>query len=347
MSYALAMMTWFTAPGWRYADGANGGFGGPGGYARGSYATLRAPHGRDWSTIAETTTATVAQTVTFRIEGRLAARTVHVWRTSPSSANPDDWMVRRSDIHPVSGRFSFGLRPGYLYTFTTLARHAKGAAQPPPARPFGRYVDRPDANPLDDMPIDLAPMDGAFEHRPCLTDRARTCTQQLTPRAPVSWRRHHGFPYAVLGDGSLRDYTVSNDVLLTRAGASAGVLARFSHRGRGLRSSHFRGYVLALRDGGAWQLLKNDPSAGVSVLRSGRAVTRPGRSRWHRLSLTVAGAVVIANIDGRRVGTARDRDRRYRTGIAGIEAGATVAHGAWTGASWPIVQYRNLSVRPR
>jgi O-glycosyl hydrolase len=344
MSYALAMMTWFTAPGWRYVDGAGGGFGGPGGYARGGYTTLRAPQGRDWSTIAETTTATVTQHVRFAIGGGLAATTVHVWRTRLSSPHPRDWMVRRRDVHPVHGRFRFGLRPGYVYTLTTLARHAKGTARPPRRRPFGAYVDRPDANPLDDMPAYLAPMDGAFEHAPCMTRRARTCIQQMAPRAPVAWRRHAGFPYAVIGDGSLRDYTVSSDVRLAHPGSSAGVLARFSHRGRGVRSAHFRGYVLALRATGAWQLLKNDPNAGVSVLRSGRVVRRP---RWRRISLTAEGPVLTARIDGRVVASARDGDRRYASGIAGIEAGATETGGRWTGTSWPAVQYRKLRVIPR
>jgi hypothetical protein len=30
--------------------------------------------------------------------------------------------------------------------------------------------------------------------------------------------------------------------------------------------------------------------------------------------------------------------------IAAIEAGATAAGGAWTGTSWPVVQYRGLTV---
>jgi hypothetical protein len=256
-------------------------------------------------------------------------------------------MVRGRDIHPVDRGFRFRLDPGYIYTFTTLARHAKGAAQPPPPRRFGAYVDRPGANPLDDAPMYLMTVEGAFEHHPCATDPARTCTQQMTPRAPVNWRPHAGFPYAVIGDESLRDYTVSSDVLFTHAGSSAGVIARFSHRGRALRVAYFRGYILALRDSGTWQLLKNDPDKGVTVLRSGRLATRAGLNRWHRLSLTAKGPVLTIRIDGRRRGSALDRDRGYASGIAGIEAGAAERGGAWTGASWPLVQYRHLSIVPR
>jgi hypothetical protein len=190
-------------------------------------------------------------------------------------------------------------------------------------------------------------VEGAFEHRPCATDPTRVCTQQMTPQEPVNWRRHAGFPYAVLGDESLRDYTVSSDVLFTHGGSSAGLIARFSDRGHALRVAYFRGYILALRDTGAWQLLKNDPGEHVTVLRSGRLAARPGFNRWHKLSLTAGGPVLTARIDGRVVGSARDGDRRYGTGIAGVEAGATLAGARWTGTSWPTVQYRNLSVIPR
>jgi hypothetical protein len=344
MSYAIAMMTWFTAPGWRYVNGASGGLGGAGGYARGAYTTLRSPRGRDWSTVAETTTARAGQVVRFRVSGGLKWKTVHVWRTKPGSARAD-WMVSLPDIHPLRGRFHLGLRPGHLYTFTTLARHAKGSAVSPPPGWFGTYVERPGANPLNGTPVYLTAMDGAFEYRRCITGPGR-CIQQLTPRPPIYWKPHRGFPYAVIGDGSLRDYTVASDVLFTGRGSSAGVLARFSRRGRCSGAAHFRGYVLALRDSGAWALLKNHRRGGVSVLRSGTLKRRPGLRRWHNLSLAARGSVLIAGIDGRRVGSARDGDRRYAQGIAGIEAGATVAGGAWTGTSWPVVQYRDLTVTP-
>src|SRR5205085_674673 len=64
------------------------------------------------------------------------------------------------------------------------------------------------------------------------------------------------------------DYTVSTDVLFTRAGSSAGVLDRFSDQGGG-GIDNFRGYILRLSDDGSWQLLKNSRYVGVSILASG------------------------------------------------------------------------------
>jgi hypothetical protein len=345
MAYAIATMSWFTAPGWQYVNGANGGFGVTSGvYRNGSYTTLRSPNRVDWSTIAETTTTSDTQNATFTISGGLAASTVHVWRTNPSSVNPADWMVQRSDVHPANGKFSFGLLPGYIYTFTTMTRSAKGSAAPPPQGSLRSYTEQPTANPLDESPVYLAPMDGAFEYKPCRDDATKTCTQQMTPQAPVYWWAHAGFPYAVIGDNSLQNYTVSSDVYFTQAGSSAGVIDRFSHQGGGV--SNFRGYILKLADNGSWQLLKNSAGVGVSTLASGTLGRPAGVGAWHNLAVTVKGAILTGSIDGQRVATATDNDPNYTTGIAGIEAGAVASGGTWTGTSWPVVQYRRLTLAP-
>jgi O-glycosyl hydrolase len=343
MTYAIAMMSWFTAPGWHYIDGASGGLGDTtGAYANGSYATLKAPNGRDWTTMAETTTATAAQFANFTIGGGLTARTVHVWRTLPSSTNPADWMVKLIDIHPVAGRFAYALSPGYMYTFTTLAQSGKGSSTVPASGTLGSYTDTPTANRLDTSPVYLAPMDGAFEYQPCSDNPAMTCTQQMAPQPPVYWYSRVGFPYAVVGDPSWRDYTVSADVLFTQAGSSAGVLDRFDDQGSAI--SNFRGYILKLGDDGSWQMLKNSRFIGVSVLASGSLSAPAGVRNWHNLSLSIHGTTLTAAIDGNQIATATDNDPNYSKGIAGIEAGAVTANGAWTGTSWPVVQYRRLTV---
>ncbi len=345
MTYAIAMMSWFTAPGWQYIDGADGGFGGLTGasvYSNGSYATLKSPNGTDWSTLAETTTTTAEQYANFTISGGLSSGTIHVWRTKPTSTSPADWMVKRADIHPVGGKFSFGLLPGYQYTFTTLTRSNKGSATPPAQGTLGSYSDNPTANPLDATPVYLAPMDGAFEYTPCATDATQTCTQQMALQPPIYWLGHKGFPFAVIGDKSWKDYTVSTDVLFTQSGSSAGVLDRFSDQNGAV--SKFRGYIFNLADDGSWQLFKNSQSNGVKILASGSLASPAGLRQWHNLSLAVSGATLTASIDGQQVATVTNNDSNYTTGIAGIEAGAVENNGAWTGTSWPVVQYRHLTV---
>ena len=68
--------------------------------------------------------------------------------------------------------------------------------------------------------------------------------------------------------------------------------------------------------------------------------------KWHHLSLTISGGLLTAAIDGVQVASVTDNDPNYTIGIAGIEAGAVDVSAAWTGTSWPIVQYRRLTVTP-
>jgi hypothetical protein len=185
-------------------------------------------------------------------------------------------------------------------------------------------------------------MDGAFEYQPCATAAAKVCNQQMAPQPPVYWYSRTGFPYAVVGDPSWKDYTVSSGVLFTKAGSSAGVLDRFDDQGGGI--DNFRAYILNLADDGSWQLLKNSRFVGVSVLASGTLSAPAGVEKWHNLSLTIHGATLTAAIDSRQIATATDNDPNYTKGIAGIEAGAVDANSAWTGTSWPVVQYRRLTV---
>jgi hypothetical protein len=139
------------------------------------------------------------------------------------------------------------------------------------------------------------------------------------------------------------DYTVSADILFTQAGSSAGVLDRFSDQGGG-GIDNFRGFILKLADNGSWQLLKNSRRVGVSILASGALARPAGVNAWHNLSLTIKGATLTATIDRALVASVTNSDPNYTTGIAGIEAGATDVNSAWTGTSWPIVQYRRLTV---
>jgi hypothetical protein len=229
-----------------------------------------------------------------------------------------------------------------MYSFTTLARSGKGSSTVPAPGTLASYTDHPYANGLDTSPKYLAPMDGAFEYQPCATNAATLCTQQMAPQPPVYWYSRTGFPYAVVGDPSWKDYTVRAAVLFTQAGSSAGVLDRFDYQGGGI--DNFRAYILKLADDGSWQLLRNSRSVGVNVLAAGTLRSPAGVGKWHNLSLAIHGTTLTAVIDSRQIATATDNDPNYTKGIAGIEAGAVDANGAWTGTSWPVVQYRGLTV---
>ena len=107
-------------------------------------------------------------------------------------------------------------------------------------------------------------------------------------------------------------------------------------------AAHLRGYLLDLDDAGRWQLVRSarDPYARHAVGRGRTA--RPVRAAPRGDAR--AGASVTALIDGATVASVGGQPRAYARGIGGIEAGAATAGGAFTGAEWPVVQYRGFSI---
>src|SRR6266536_890947 len=342
MTWAIAHTTQFVGQGWTHVGGANQPLNGTN---MGSYNTYRKPGSNIWSMVVQTSIASAAQQITVTIAGGLSSGAVHLWATNLNSTNSADWFRHLSDVTPSNGTFTATLQPGYLYTFTTNTGQSKGAAPVPPA---SAPLPLPYSNPLgtDDsshQPALLSAQEGAFELIPCRGGVAGDCLQQMTPQRPVYWHSHVGFPYAVVGDGSWRDYTISVSVLFTKSGSSAGVLGRFSNRGSEV--SNFRGCVLDVTDTGAWQLLKNSKSVGVEVLARGN-VAALGTGTWHNVSVRMQGTAITAAIDGQWVGSATDDDPNYTAGIGGVQAGAQFVNGAFSGTSWPVVQFHNLSVTP-
>jgi hypothetical protein len=355
MTWAIAQLTQFAWPrwpgnpgGWKYIDTASGYL--QGRRADGSYVSLVRSGGTDWSTIIETTSTRTGQQADFTVTGgrHLAGRTVHVWASNfhPADDAPSQWFVRQPDIHPFRGQFTLTLQPGWVYSLTTTSGQGKAAAAGPPPAAFplpyrDSLATSGRAGPDDDEPQYLAAMDGAFELAPCrVRDGGRiTCTEQRAAPAPLLWgadRPPAGtrFPYAVIGDSSLADYTVSCDILLTQPGTTAGLVGRFSGTTRP-RVGNFDGYIFDVAATGAWRLIDDsEAAAGTSILASGtgRAL---GTDRWHRLSLSLHGSTVTAAIDGRLVTSVTSRT--WTHGPAGIEAGAFAG-------SWPRAQYSGLSI---
>jgi hypothetical protein len=367
-NYRVNALTWATAqftqfafpktsghPGWRYVDSGTRIL--QGNRADGSYVTLVRNDDRAWSTIIETTGASKAQNATFTVTGGvswLASDTVHVWASDFNMADqkhdvPSNWFRRRSNITPVNGKFTITLQPGWVYSLTTTTGQHKGTT---PAVPRSSnftlpYNDRADlassssAGPYDDEPKYLAAQDGSFELEPCAVRFGgnSTCTEQTTRATPVFW---HGFksqparyPYAVIGDDSLRDYTVSVETLLTQAGTSAGLIGRFS--GRGFHAGYFNGYVFDVSSTGAWRLIKNDESGIVATLLAGALPNPLGTRTWHRLSMSVSGNTITVSVDRDKVASYTDATAPWTRGLAGLEAGA-FTH------TWPQAQYSNLSI---
>lgn len=338
---AIAAVTQFTRPGWIHIDSACGYLGGN--RANGSYLALRAPDAKAWSLIAETTTATAQQNLTVTIEGGLPGGTVHVWRTSPASANPADWLLHCADITlDANGSFTFSCLAGYIYSFTSTT--SQGIMTPPiPARqPFQLpYADgwTRAAPATGTMPPYLAPQDGSFEFVPAADGSGSSVVGQTTPQRPIFWHRGDQaatrFPYAVLGATDMAtDYKVAVSVCFTASGQSGGLIARFSHQGNQI--FNFRGYILDLGSGGGWWLTKNSMSVGHTVLANG-SITAPAPGKWTALAIAVRGTTITAWVNGQQVATVSDHDPNYATGIPGIETDAFRR-------TWSPTQFKGFSV---
>ena len=326
--WVIAQVAQFTQPGWIFLDSASGYLGGD--RANGSYISLRSPDGADWSTIAETTTAITPYTVTLSANGSLARKQIHVWATDLSAGADKNQFVHLADLNvDGAGRYRFTLKPGYVYTFSTVATGGKGDATAPPLSPlnlpyadnFNHYGNGQEARYASDM-------QGAFEVEPCAAGRAGKCLQQMAPTKPIEWQDNSD-AFTLLGDPSWTNYTVSVDAEL----AKPGTLELIGRAGIQTRpQSHQQGYYFQISDKGAWTLLKSDAEGKRTTLDSGTTAAM-GVGRWHRLSLALKDTSISASVD-RHVITSR-KDDSYQAGQIGL--GMT---------DYNLNQFDNLTIAP-
>ena len=283
----------FTQPGWRYLNHpASGRLRG------GSFVTLA--HGRDYSTIYETSQATTAQRVNVHVSGGLRTGVVHVWSTDLGSENPADYLARRPDVFVRDGSYSLTLQPNRIYSVTTTTGQGKGTAAGPPAAPLTLpYRDDFDRYAVGALPRYTQDMQGAFEIRPCAGGRPGRCLMQVTPLRPILWQGDSD-PFTLLGDLSWTDYTVSVDVRLAGAVTLLG-RANTQRRPQGRQAA----YQLRVSDTGAWRIARNNSAGVLTVLASGRRPA-PARNSWHTIKLTFTGSRITAAMDGATLGSVTD-----------------------------------------
>jgi hypothetical protein len=328
-AWVMAQTTQFTAPGWRYLDNSSGYIGGN--RNNGSYVSLKSTDNSNYSTIVETMDAGAAQTLTFTVTGGLSTGTVHVWSTNTRSSNASDFFVRGGDITPSGGSFSLTVQPGYVYSITTTTGQGKGTATSPGQGNLKLpYADTFDSYATGREATYLMDQQGSFEIVGCGASRSGQCVRQMSEQAPIYWTSGHADPYALLGDLTWRNYTVSSDVLLEKSG-SVQLIARgntYNHQG----PQNLNGYYLRVTDGGAWSIESNNTSGNRRTLAGGN-VSALGTGRWHTLSMTVNGSTLTAAIDGTTVGSTSDA-----TWVAG-----QVGYGTGTGVT---AQFDNLTITP-
>jgi hypothetical protein len=319
LAWVTAHTTQFTRPGWQYAW--HGARLLPAG---GSVVTYE--HGRNWSAVAETGSATRPQKLTLRVSRPLSSATVHVWG---SDLRHHRYLIRLANHHgPV---VTLTLRPGWLYTLTTTTGqrpHVAGPRGAPSPAPLPYASSRDSA----DLPSLLSPVQGSFSYDPSgawfTQDADREPVLSQAPK--VTWDH----PYALVGDDSWTDYAISADVMFTATGQSAGVLGR-CHWPENMRpqtpgAPALSCYQLTASGDGNWQLARITPAATVDVLASG-TYPAPPAGTWTSVRLAMTGPVLTASVAGSQVAQVSDSNLTH--GPAGI-----------TDSTWSVVSYRSVAV---
>jgi hypothetical protein len=316
--WATAHTTQFAQPGWQYLDSASG-------YLpeQGSYVALKSRSGKDWSVVVETIDAKNTQQVNFQIKSGLSNKTVHVWET-----NGQKTFEHVADLDPARGEFSFRFDPDSLYSLTTTSGQGRGSAEPPPERPFPfPYRESFEETPLNRAPHFLSDQDGAFEVHECV-QRAGRCLEQVIADKPIRWDPLPD-PWTLAGDVNWKDYAIAVDVLLPSAG-SVTLMGRIDSADafRDDQALWPSGYVLEVKNDGAWRLMASEYKTATRVLASGS--TGAFSSHWHRAELKFQEDRITAVIDAHDLAVVRDSS--HRQGMFGI------------GTGWNHAQFDNLSV---
>jgi hypothetical protein len=309
--WVTAHVTQFAQPGWQFLNHASGYLGND--RTNGSYISLVAPGGTEFSTIVETTTASAASTLSLSISEDLAKKPLSVWATNLRAVTPNEQFAHITDLHfDSTGQAHFTLLPGYVYTFSTLVPSGKGSASGPPAHAislpyrenFKHYKIGSEARYLSDM-------QGSFEVQPCAAGRSGNCLQQMAAIKPIEWQDNSD-AFTLLGDPSWTNYSASVDVNL----AKPGIIELIGRAGTQKRpQSHQEGYYFQISDVGAWTILKSDSNGKHMTLASG-SVAALGTNRWHRLALSLDNNMITAYLDGQLVKALSDAT--YSSGQVGF-----------------------------
>ncbi len=318
--WVTAHTTQFAQSGWQYLDHACGYLQG-----KGSYVSLKAPSGNDYSVIVETIDANEPQDVDIQVFGGLSQGAVHVWETNGAKS-----FEKVSDITPQNGTFRVTLEPDAIYSLTTSVGQGKGTATPPApaAFPFP-YADDFESTAIGKVPKYLADQDGAFEVAAC-TGRPGKCLRQVIDRGPITWGGIRPDPFTFLGDADWSDYEVSTDAMLEEPGNVTLVgrmdSADWFQDGKARWAS---GYVLSVRQDGSWELNSSKFKSPTVKLASGKVPFQ--LKTWHHLALTFKGTSIRATVDGAPV--ANVKDGTHSKGMAGI------------GTGWNTAQFDNFALR--
>ena len=286
--WVVAHTTQFTKPGWKYLDKSCG-------YLEnyGSYVTLAAPDGKDWSTVIETMDATEPARVTFKLAGGLSTGPVQVWSTDLRSEDQsDDDFIHDRTVEPKDGAFTLTFEPGHVYSLTTTSGQGKGDAVPkatvademplPYSEDFEEYKPGQLARYFSDI-------NGAFEVAQATGGRNGMVYRQVID-APLTRWNPDGLnpPTTLVGDPRWwGDYEVGVDVMLEQPGYIELIGRVAAQRRRGVA-----GYHAQFNTNGTWSLFAQDLPLVRDTdipIASGKAAFEA--NQWHHVALRPAASL--------------------------------------------------------
>jgi len=318
--WITAHTTQFARPGWKYLEHACKLI--PGG----SVVALASPDGGDYSVVIETMDADHPQKLSFRVADAWANRPLHVWRT-----NAREYFKEIQSILPQNGAFTMAVDTQSVYSVTTAIGQCKGGALPPPAKPFPfPYREDFEGYEAGVTPRYLSDQAGIFEVVK-RTDGTGMALLQVISEKGIEWPGHFNpAPESFLGSSDWRDYEISVDTLIEKAG----FVSLFGRVGRIPQSfDPPDGYRLKVSENGEWQFdvvknLSGKMQNPASTIGAGKVSF--AADQWHRLKLRFSGDIIRVVIDNKPV--AEIKDATYPAGMVGIG-------GGWHGA-----QFDNLTV---
>lgn len=311
--WGYAHVNQFARLGWRFLDG-NGSGTLPAG---GTYTSLAAPKGGDYSIIIETQGATAAQIFQFRVAGGLSTKTVHVWRSGA-----DAQFVQLEDLKPTNGTYTLTLNPNSIYSITTTTGQRKGSfPASPPQTPFPfPYADDYQRYALNAQAQYHYDYEGAFEIARKTKGEGK-CLRQAATKSASGWGGSY-LPLTFLGSSDWKDYSASADVFIENAGAVS-IHGRIGNIPGDNREDP-PGYTFRVQDTGAWEL-----KSFKTVIAKGNAPF--SANDWHNLRLNFRGSNLTAFIDERPV--CAMEDSTFASGLVGL------------GSGWNFAQFGNLKIQ--
>jgi hypothetical protein len=261
--------------------------------------------------------------MTVAIKSSLGHGALHVWET-----NQKRTFEHVGDITPHDGSFTYTFDPDSLYTITTTTGQHKGAAEPPPSKPFPfPYRESFEKTPLLRAPAYLSDQDGAYEVHPC-TGKPGKCLEQVIIQKPIPWGPLPD-PWTLAGDIHWTDYREHTDFRLPADGIAT-LIGRIDSAdvfadGKALYPS---GYVLRVEADGHWALLATAYKKAEKKLATGSVAL--DATHWHSMELIFHGSTIHAAIDGKAVADLQDQSHTH--GMIGI------------GSGWDHTSFDNLAI---